>query len=260
MIKPNLLSDISISYSDLFTRRQSHSFGTDISEALGLPRELAALSDNRDLKTFVVPGFGALGESFLARFRLQSHGLQYKLSWVRGRHTLKFGHETRINRTHFFHGQDPAGQFNFSPAFTQGPDPTRGTPIAGNSAASMLFGTPASGFATHDEAISTHSPYLAWYVQDDFKVTPTLTVNFGLRDSLAWSRTERYNRLSVFNPLVAVPAYLDLKGGLEFAGVDRKVHFELDRNNLSPRFGFAWRALSETALRVVTRFSSRLRP
>ena len=252
-IKPNLLSDISISYSDLFTRRQSHSFGTNINEALGLPRELGTLSNHGGLTTFVVPGFGALGESFLARFRLQSHGLQYKLSWVRGRHTLKFGHETRINRTHFFQGLGPAGQFNFSPAFTQGPDPTRGTPIAGNSVASMLSGMPASGFATHDEAISTHSPYLAWHVQDDFKVTPTLTVNFGLRYSLDWPRTERYNRLSVFNPVVpsplTVPAYPDLKGGLEFAGVDRQAQFELDRNNLSPRFGFAWRALPETVLR-----------
>ncbi len=252
-IRPNLLSDISVSYSDLFTRRQSHSFGTNINDALGLPRELAALSDDRGLTTFVVPGFGALGESFLARFRLQSYGLQYKLSWVRGRHTLKFGHETRINRTHFFQGQDPAGQFNFSPAFTQGPDPTRGSAIAGNSMASLLFGTPASGFATHDEAISTHSPYVAGYLQDDFKVTPRLTVNFGLRYSLDWPRSERYDRLSVFNPVVssplAVPAFPDLNGGLEFAGVDRKAQFELDRNNLSPRFGFAWRALPETVLR-----------
>ncbi|MDE0105012.1 MAG: TonB-dependent receptor [Bryobacterales bacterium] len=252
-IRPNLLSDISVNYSDLFTRRQSHSFGTNINDTLGLPRELAALSDNRGLTTFVVPGFGALGESFLARFRLQSYGLQYKLSWVRGQHTLKFGHETRINRTHFFQGQDPAGQFNFSPAFTQGPDPTRGSAIAGNSMASLLFGTPASGFATHDEAISTHSPYVAWYVQDDYKVTSTFTLNLGLRYSLDWPRSERYNRLSVFNPVVssplAVPAYPDLKGGLEFAGVDRKAQFELDRNNFSPRLGFAWRALPETVLR-----------
>ncbi len=252
-LRPNVLSDISVSYSDLFTRRQSHSFGTNINEALGLPRELAALSDNRGLTTFVVPGFGALGESFLARFRLQSYGLQYKLSWVRGQHTLKLGHETRINRTHFFQGQDPAGQFNFSPAFTQGPDPTRGSAIAGNSIASLLFGTPASGFATHDEAISTHSPYVAWYVQDDFKVTPAFTLNFGLRYSLDWPRSERYDRLSVFNPTVASPlsgpAFPDLKGGLEFAGVDREAQFDLDRNNFSPRFGFAWRALPETVLR-----------
>ena len=74
-IKPNLLSDISISDSDLFTRRQSHSFGTNINEALGLPRELGALGNHGGLTTFVVPGFGALGESFLARFRLQSYGL-----------------------------------------------------------------------------------------------------------------------------------------------------------------------------------------
>ncbi len=252
-VRPNLLSDISINYSDLFTRRQSHSFGTDINDALGLPRELADLSDNRGLTTFVVPGFGALGESFLARFRLQSYGLQFKLAWVRGRHTLKFGHETRINRTHFFQGQDPAGQFNFSPAFTQGPDPTRGTPIAGNSVASMLFGTPASGFATHDEAISTHSPYVAWYVQDDVKVSPSLTLNFGLRYGLDWPRSERYNRLSVFNPVAASPlavsAFPDLRGGLEFVGVDRDAQFDLDGNNFSPRFGFAWRALPGTVFR-----------
>lgn len=252
-VRPNLLADISVSYSDLFTRRQSHSFGTNIHDALGLPSELAALSDDRGLTTFVVPGFGALGESFLARFRLQSYGMQLKLAWVRGRHTIKIGHETRISRTHFFQGQDPAGQFNFSPAFTQGPDPTRGTPTAGNSVASMLFGTPASGFATHDEAISTHSPYGAWYVQDDIKVTPALTVNFGLRYGLDWPRSERYDRLSVFNPVasspLAVQLFPDLRGGLEFVGVDRDAQFDLDRNNFSPRFGFAWRTAVGTVLR-----------
>ena len=252
-MRPNLLSDFSISYSDLFTRRQSHSFGLNIGEALGLPEDMAALAGDRGLTVFSIPGYGGIGESFLARFRLQSYGLQYKLSWIKGRHTVKIGHETRINRTHFFQGQTPAGQFAFSPRFTQGPDPNRGSPVAGHPIASMLLGVADSGFMTHDEAISTYSPYLAWYIQDDFKVTPKLTLNLGLRYGFDWPRRERYDRLSVFNPLIASPltnpAFPELKGGLQFVGVDRPAQFDLDKDNFAPRFGFAWRALTTTVVR-----------
>ncbi len=161
----------------------------------------------------------------------------------------------RINRTNFFQGQFPAGNFAFNQAFTQGPDPTRATATGGNGMASFLIGSAATGAATHDSHVSTQSPYYGIFVQDDFKVTKNLTLNLGIRYELEIPRSERYNRLSVFNgevasPLAArVPAFPNLRGGLEFVGVDRDKQFFTDRNNLGPRFGFAWRGPGDFVLR-----------
>ncbi|MDE0263394.1 MAG: TonB-dependent receptor [Bryobacterales bacterium] len=252
-LTPSLFSEFGVSFSDLWTVRRSHSFGRNIAEDLGMPQDFANVAEDRGYTRFFVAGFGRIGESFLARFRLQSYGLQYKMTWIRGNHTYKFGTEFRINRTHFFQGLDPAGQFRFTPRFTQGPDPNRGTSVAGHSIASLLLGVADRGFVSHDEAISTQSPYAAWFVQDDIKLTSRFTLNLGLRYSMDWPRSERYDRLSVFNPEatspLAVPGFSGLRGGLEFVGIDRDAQFELDKNNLSPRFGFAWRALGETVIR-----------
>ncbi|MGH9657929.1 MAG: hypothetical protein ACRD96_05255, partial [Bryobacteraceae bacterium] len=244
-VRPNLLSETTYGFARLFTNRQSHSFGVDINKELGLPADLAAISDNRGFPAVTVAGFGAIGESFNSRFSLESHTFQENLTHLRGRQSIKFGGQMRINRTNFFQGQFPAGMFAFNQAFTQGPDPTRATATGGSGIASLLLGLAATGAATHDSHVSTQSPYFGVFVQDDIKVSKSLTLNFGLRYELEIPRSERYHRLSVFNTEVTSPlrvaAFPDLKGGLEFIGKDREKQFFTDRNNFGPRFGFAWR-------------------
>jgi hypothetical protein len=254
-VAPSLLSETTYGYARLFTNRQSHSFGTDINQTLGLPLDLAAISDNRGFPAITIAGYGAIGESFNARFSLESHTFQENVTYLKGKHSIKFGGQVRINRTNFFQGQFPAGTFAFNQAFTQGPDPTRATSTGGNGIASMLLGSAASGAATHDNPVSTQSPYFGFFAQDDIKVSKSLTLNFGLRYELEVPRSERYNRLSVFNTEVASPiasrvaAFPNLKGGLEFLGVDRDKQFFTDKNNFGPRFGFAWRGPRDFVLR-----------
>ena len=246
-IRPGLLSEATYGFARLFTNRQSHSFGVDINKDLGLPADLAALADNRGFPAITLAPYGAIGESFNAHFSLESHTFQENLTYLRGRQSIKFGGQVRINRTNFFQGQFPAGTFAFNQAFTQGPDPTRATANGGNALASFLIGSAASGAATHDSPVSTQSPYFGVFVQDDIKISKSLTLNFGLRYELEIPRSERYNRLSVFNTEVASPiasrvtGFPNLKGGLEFIGKDREKQFITDTNNFGPRFGFAWR-------------------
>jgi len=247
-VKPNLLAETTLGYARLFTNRRSFSFGTDINRELGLPRDLAAISDARGFPNVNTTGYGAIGESFNARFSLESFTFQQNFSYFHSRHSIKFGAQSRINRTNFYQGNFPAGQFTFNQAFTQGPNPTAGSPTGGHPVASLLLGTAAAGNVTHDTHISTQSPYYGLFLQDDFKVNRKLTLNLGMRYEIEIPRSERFNRLSVFNPEVDSPLSVQapgldrLKGGLQFVGVDRAKQFSTDRNNFGPRFGFAGRA------------------
>ncbi len=254
-VKPNLLAETTLGYSRLFTNRQSFSFDSDITRELGLPQEITAISDRRGFPVINVTGFGSIGESFNARFSLESLTAQQNFSYFRSRQSIKFGFQTRVNRTNFYQGNFPAGQFTFNQAFTQGPNPTVASAIAGNPMASFLLGTPLSGTLTHDTHLSTQSPYYGVFFQDDIKVSRSLTINLGLRYELEIPRSERFNRLSVFNPEVdspitaAIAGRDRLRGGLQFNGAGRDKQFFTDRNNLGPRFGFAWRGPAGTVLR-----------
>jgi hypothetical protein len=83
-----------------------------------------------------------------------------------------------------------------------------------------------------------------------------LTLNIGFRFGIDMPETERYNRMSNFNPTLASPwagpaGLPNLKGGTVFVGVNgagRRVA-AADLNGWDPRFGFAWRATKHTVLR-----------
>lgn len=135
------------------------------------------------------------------------------VTWIRGKHTFKFGAEFRniISANGFL----PRGRGEYDYAtleeflFDQKPSGFNGA----------LKGVGASVFAANRKSIY-------WFAQDDFRVTPSLTVNLGLR----------YEYYSLFRDekLQALNAIANVPGVIEF-GVPKT-----DKNNFAPRFGFAW--------------------
>ncbi len=97
--------------------------------------------------------------------------------------------------------------------------------------------------------------YLAFYLQDDFKVTRKLTLNLGLRWDVETGPTERYNRQTWFDRAVANPLSqatgLPFLGSIEFASNsgNPRQRWETDANNFGPRVGFAWQATQKTVVR-----------
>jgi Carboxypeptidase regulatory-like domain/TonB dependent receptor len=181
--------------------------------------------------------------------RAITYGIQDTLSWVKGKHTFKFGAEYRIYKLNYIRQPD-AGTFNFTSNQTGLPGLTQYT---GNPFASFLLG------AVDHASIGITTPTLATYrslglfVQDDFRVTKKLTLNMGIRWDYNPTQTEEHNRLFSFSPTTIDPQ-TGLPGALQFAGncsvCTGSSSFEQQHHmNFGPRIGFAYQVMPKTVLR-----------
>jgi len=188
------------------------------------------------------------------------------LSWVKHSHTIKVGFEQRQFFNNFYQPNYPTGYFDFPQSITAS-TPANSDTTQGNSFASLLLGYGAgdgASFINVLPSVADKSWETAFYVQDDWKVSSKLTLNFGLRYEWSSPYTERFNRQQYsdftgdtgitvnlptpLDPSVTVPT--DLKGTTLFVnqgGLGRSV--PTDRNNVAPRFGFAWSLDQRTVIR-----------
>lgn len=158
--------------------------------------------------------------------------VQDNFTLIAGRHNLKFGFET-IRTLYSDTGTSlPSGQYNFS-----GGTSLPGVPNTGIDFAAFELGAVTSAVFTKQQALFL--PRL-WdqeaYVQDDWKVLPTLSLNLGLRWSYFSPYATKYDQQSQFDPDAADPvtgrkgAIIHPKGPIG----------KRDLNNFQPRLGLAW--------------------
>jgi hypothetical protein len=155
------------------------------------------------------------------------------LSWVKGKHELKFGGSIMSRRFSFFSPSYPVGQMTFSGVYT------------GNGLADFLFGHPISSDIDITKFFSLHRYMANVYMQDTWRVTPKLTLNFGLRDDMVTPWTERHNLLAGFVPTgggTLVPV-----GTAPYSGNSVT---EGRYTNLGPRAGLAYNVTPNTVIRV----------
>lgn len=255
-VTPTLLFNFRYGFVRQFVFKTPALTGLDLT-TIGFP---AAFNDQiflHALPAFQPSGYRALApaSSDLIQRADNTHSWQANITKVLSRHTVKTGVDFRFIPIGELQPNAPQGVFNFDARFT-GQDPLRNTPTSGQSIASFLLGYPSSGSIDFNPAVSYSSNYFGAYVQDDFKVSSRLTLNFGVRYEAETGRNERYNRLSWFDPAVLNPAGAaaglpDLRGGLEFAGVKGNPARQknTDWNNFGPRFGFAYSLTPKTVLR-----------
>ena len=186
-------------------------------------------------------------------------------------HNVKFGSEFRAYRS--FGQRIPVGaapQLDFSSTYTRGPFDNSTTAPMGQELAAMLMGIPG-GTMQHTATSALQDLYLGLYVHDDWKITPRLTLNFGLRYEIETPMTERFDRLvsdyafGTSNPIEAQaqanyannpipevsPDQFRALGGLTWvnnAGLPRSP-FDGEKNNLLPRIGFAYQLAPRTTVR-----------
>ncbi len=174
--------------------------------------------------------------------------LSDSLSWLKGRHSFKFGGELRY-MTMSSYTAGPVLNFDFSNRQTGVPTAPWANRV-GFGFASFLLGEVDKAKQGTDADLTGRRNYLALYAQDDFRLSPRLTLNLGLRWETTGPWTEKNGRWSNFDTRVVNPT-LGIPGVLVFAR-DGKTSFEGKRDLLEfgPRLGLSYRAGSRAVIRA----------
>ena len=179
-----------------------HAFVRDVATELGIPG-LKSINEASWGYPDLGLANGLSGSSEPNPYVTRNHTFQWvdNMSIVRGRHTLKFGAEIRRDRYNELGNSFAHGSFSFSGAATF--DPANRT-TTGFSFADFLLGESADserGLRLSNTMLRATASYL--YFQDDWKITPRLTMNLGLRyeNNRPWQ--DKYRGLlnvQVFDP------------------------------------------------------------
>lgn len=256
MLSPTLVFEFRYGFVRQFVNKLPAGYGIDLT-TLNFPPSLGAQLPVDALPSFQPSGYRALAPETqdLIRRGDTTHSWAGNFSKVLSKQTLSFGIDYRFIPIGELQPNAPQPAFNFTAGFTQA-NPLSASATSGNSIASFLLGYPSSGSVDNTPGISISYRYLGGYIQDDYRVTPKLTLNFGLRYELETGRNERYNRLSWFDPGSPNPigpriGLPNLTGALQFAGVsgNSSRQKETNLNNWGPRFGFGYSLTPHTVLR-----------
>jgi len=195
-------------------------------------------------------GITSLSDSLPSFTRNQSAGVSMDNLWNHGRHNISFGGGYRRQETNLFSQQDPRGQFTFTGAGT-GLTPQQ----PGYDLADYLLGIPdTSSIAFGNADKYFRSSISNAYVVDDWRITPGLTLNLGLRWEYWSPITEKYGRLvnlDVSGPFSAVaPVVATSPTGSSTGTSYPSSLVQPVRYPFQPRVAFSWRPLPASSMVV----------
>jgi outer membrane receptor protein involved in Fe transport len=219
---------------------------------LGFSDDLARQFDAPTYPQFNVAEFATIANSRLQNVPREVRSLQVNVTKEMGQHSVRFGfhaEDHRANRT-----DTRSADFSFNRGMTAGPVAQANSSTSGNSIASLLLGTGASGAAPVRVRPAMQELYYAGYVQDTWRLNRQLTLNLGLRYETQRGRTERFNRLSWFdfdsaNPLGTQAGLTGLTGGLQFVSPSQRGVWDADNFDLAPRISLAYKLSDRLVVR-----------
>jgi hypothetical protein len=247
VVSPTIVNDIRAGYYRYRRDKAVPSYGKNWPAQLGIPNVDASL----------LPSFGT-GDQFSPSsiYGLTVSGpsvrigetLSFRddLSVVRGRHAFKMGYEVLRFRLNYSETNRPSGDFRFD-NMTAGLQ-ANGQPVpnTGNTFAGFLLGSVrAAQFDSELASWLPRSSIHSFYFQDDWKATPTLTLNLGLRYTTESPFDTKYGLHTNFDP-AAIDDASGLRGAYVHSGAGLN---KRDRNNFQPRVGLAWNPFSKWVFR-----------
>src|SRR5258708_526032 len=174
------------------------------------------------------------------------------VSWVKGKHNLKFGGEVRMLQFNVRRLTQGSGEFDFSPAQTSSTGTATGA--GGDAVASSLFGLSDTTTLNYGAFRVVRYKAFSFYGQASYKFSTRLTLNYGLRYDLDLPATEAFNRFSAVDPTLPNPGAGNILGAYTYFGTGtgrngRTRPQDTYAKAFGPRLGFAYSINPKTVVR-----------
>jgi hypothetical protein len=213
-------------------------FGKNVSEQVGIPFANRGDLNSSGLSFIDVASFTPVGDSLWTPEHAIENIFQVAdtVTWVRNKHSFKFGIDFRRQQRNFFQLTASRGNFSFPGGYTADLTTSQG----GNGLADLLLGIPTS---SEQDFLTGMYPTRYWdlaeFVQDDFHVLPNLTLNLGLRYEVTSPANGRVGNFDLARAVV-VNSYGP--NAVPHAGV------KFDKGDWAPRIGLAWSPQRDTVV------------
>ncbi len=258
IFSPTRVNELRLGYDRLHSSRFQFNFDQNVSGTIGFPGvPYAPGTDNGGLPQMTFSDISNLGSAtYLPSNEIQNtYSISDTFTLIAGNHTWKIGGEIRPEEFTIFQPADPRGLLDFSNQFTD----NAGAPGTGGSGlASLLTGQPDSGNINNLNNIDYLRHNYAAFVQDDWRVTPKLTLNLGVRYEYFSPVYEKFNAQANFNPTTGkldIPSNSNVALTPTLAALLPVNHHasdalvNADYNNFGPRIGFAYQLSSRLVVR-----------
>jgi hypothetical protein len=246
---PRLINEARFGYTRFGFFRLHQDRGVDVVNKLGIKglTDAGRTPFNNGAPELQVTGFATIGGPTNLPQGRHDNTYHYveNMTFTSGKHTMKWGLDIRRFLFNSFFTSFGRGSFRFDGRYT------------GQSVADMLLGLAFQGDRNLGEPFHNAKTFSSgYYFQDDWKVSPNLTLNLGLRYELNLPPIENINKLASFDPATNTikvaggqEAFINpATGQLELRArpdVGRRM-WETDKNNFAPRLGIAWRPFGGT--------------
>ena len=223
LFSARFINELRLGYNRLRQSRFPQDRSKDVVGAFGIPG-LASEPRLNGFPAFRVTGFDSIGDSTQLPQGRADNTFHFvdNVSSVAGTHTLRAGIDLKFYQSNLFNPSNSRGDFRFTGLFT------------GSGLADLLLGLPAQTIRAIGNADRTRrlNSY-GFYIQDDWKALPRLTLNLGLRYEFNPPVYEKHNRISNFDPAT---------GSIVAAGQNGvgATVYDANTDNIGPRLGFAW--------------------
>ena len=167
----------------------------------------------------------------------QNRQIAADATWTTSKHTVKSGANLLRSQNNIFNIRNELGDYQFNGRYS------------GDGAADLLRGLASQYLWNTRLQVQLRSWNQGYFVQDDWKITPSLTLNLGVRYEVVLPFMDKYDRIGIFDTWTNPANPRLIYGGTE--GNDRynRAMYATDTNNIMPRIGFAYKLNDRTVIR-----------
>ena len=252
VIRPSLLNHVTLSFDRYINLGPNGTDGQNWDSQLGIT---GMPDDNGAFPAITFSGGTAPPTNYGRAYEEDWHEMNYtadeNLTWTRGKNFFKFGFEIGQHQENRFIKPGLSGAFTFSNDMTSmdSADDTDGSAFA-----SMLLGAVDVASTYIPANIGLRFDHYGFFGQDDWHLTPKLTVSYGLRWDYDPPEGAQFNKMSSFEAGLTNPGAGNLPGALAFAGSGAeeygKPFQDTWRKGFAPRLGLAYQLNKKTMIRA----------